>query len=119
MPNYETTIRIAPGHDSRDEGGGVTALGIIFDLQSPRARVSWGINTGWVQRPVLTAELQPGAQIRGDRPGVDSEAVLEFPQPLIVSIVDPAAHPGEADIDHPLGRTIFSPLAAALAARRR
>ncbi|WP_405216537.1 hypothetical protein [Agrococcus sp. Ld7] len=98
MPDYKTTIRIAPGHDSRDEGGGVRALVIIFDLQGPRARVSWGIDTGWVQRPVLTTELQPDTQIRGDRPGVDSDAVLEFPQPLIVSIVDPTAHPGEPDI---------------------
>jgi|GEM_PF-2838145 len=71
MVEYETSVRVEPGYDRRDEGGDVIPLGIIFDLNGPRVRVSWGISTGWVRRPVLTATLRRGAQLRGERPGVD------------------------------------------------
>lgn len=101
VTDYETSIRVEPGYDHRDEGGDVVPLGIIFDLVGPRVRVSWGISTGWVQRPVLTDTLRPGAQVRGNRPGVDPMVEIPFPRPMVVSIVDPSAHPGEPDLAAP------------------
>ncbi|WP_413318301.1 hypothetical protein AA0Z99_00115 [Agrococcus sp. 1P02AA] len=98
---YKTSIRVEPGYDLRDEGGQVVPLGVVFDLKGPRARISWGIDTGWVQRPVLSDRLHTGAQLRGDRPGADPLANIRFPRSLIVSIVDPSAHPGESDIAAP------------------
>lgn len=101
MTSYTTSIRVDPGFDHRDQGGGVTALGVIFDLQGPRVRVSWAIDTGWVQRPVLTDELRPGEQVRGTRPGVDPLVDIAFPRPLTVSIVDPDTSGSKPDIPAP------------------
>lgn len=90
------TIRIAPGHDRRDEPNGqAIPLGIVFELEGPEGRVAWSINSGWVHRPVLTDRLQDGPQERGSQPGVDHALAHGFPQSMTVF----AIHAGANSID--------------------
>lgn len=97
---FLTNLLIEPGYDHRDEiGGGVRPLGLIFELVGPSASVKWGIDTGWVHRPVVTATLKPGPQDRHHRPGVDHQLTQGFPQPLTVSFVDADADTGSAEAD--------------------
>jgi len=87
-----TTVRVIACRDSRDQPAGeVTPFGVAFDLEGPAGRVNWSLNTGWVDRPVITERLQTGVQERSDRPGVDPLLAREFPKPIDVHVMPAGA----------------------------
>lgn len=87
-----TTIRMIPCDDARDEPAGrVLPFGIAFDFEGPAGRVTWALNTGWVERPVQTKELHLGRQQRSDKPGVDATLARDFPKSMDVHILPAGA----------------------------
>lgn len=87
-----TTVRAIACIDDRDElTGKAIPFGIAFDFEGPGGRVTWSLNTGWVDRPVQTNELRLGKQQRSDKPGVDATRARDFPKPMDVHILPAGA----------------------------
>lgn len=93
LSEFETSIQFDPGHDYRDDIGPdddleearALGLGIIFKVIGSAGVLSWGINTGWFHRPVLTDRLVRGPQQRARNPGVDRAlrmSIEAYPHPL-------------------------------------
>lgn len=100
LTEFETSIQFDPGHDDRDDigpdddlqEGRALGLGIIFKVIGRAGVLSWGINTGWFHRPVLTDRLVRGPQQRAEKPGVDRAfrmSIEAFPNPLFPSAWTP------------------------------
>jgi hypothetical protein len=81
MTDFETRIEFLPGYDYRtgapvvDPNRGAHGMEIRFSLIGPLGAISWKLQTGWMERP-LVGHLHPYSG-RRDKPGIDG-ALLEY-----------------------------------------
>lgn len=87
-PTFLSIVRVIGAQDLRDlPGGEAIPFGLAFDFEGPAGRVCWSVNTGWFAKPVLTATLLLGEQVRRARPGSDSHLADQFPQSMGVTFI--------------------------------
>jgi hypothetical protein len=75
MTEFEKRVEVFPGYDHRDDPRdtrGAHNLSIRFTIIGPLGAITWDLNTGWMERPLLGAyQANAGQQRRSDTPGAD------------------------------------------------